>query len=145
MIDRPLQPESTGETHSDMYAEILACAVDEVSKSDDGTYERSFRFPETFAGFDGHFPGQPILPAIVQLLMGQITITEHADGPIKLVEVRSAKFREMLKPDQLICLRWTEKPCQDRIEYKVKLSIAQAVVVSFTLVGEKPEATAHGS
>ncbi len=145
MIDRPDQPDSVRQTHSDMYAEILACAVDEVSRRDDGTYERSFRFPETFTGFDGHFPGQPILPAIVQLLMAQAAITEQADGPISLVEVRSAKFREMLKPDQLICLAWTEKPYEDRFLCKVKLSIEQAAVVSFTLVVETPEISGHAS
>lgn len=68
-----------------------------------------FVFPDDFSGFAGHFPDQPILPAIIQLASVR-HLTELALGQ-KLVpsECNRAKFRGMVKP-------------QDEMAVNVKLS-----------------------
>ena len=64
-------------------------------------------FPPSFSGFKGHFPGNPILPAIVQLATVR-QITETILG-INLIphSYTKTKFRGMVKPDQEIIIRIT--------------------------------------
>jgi len=64
-------------------------------------------FPPSFSGFKGHFPGNPILPAIVQLATVR-HITENIIG-IDLTphSYTKTKFRGMVKPDQEIIFRIT--------------------------------------
>jgi len=44
-----------------------SCARDAV-QGEDGWFSQTFVFPLEFQGFLGHFPGRPILPAMVQMM-----------------------------------------------------------------------------
>ncbi|MBU1566927.1 MAG: hypothetical protein KJ630_15045 [Proteobacteria bacterium] len=54
-----------------LYEVLPGCCLElRLTSKEDVRLEASadFRFPADFAGFQGHFPGNPILPAIVQLM-----------------------------------------------------------------------------
>ncbi len=62
-------------------------------------------FPPSFCGFTGHFPGNPILPAIVQLATVR-SLAEQALQKRLLPETYSrTKFRSMVRPNQEIFLQ----------------------------------------
>lgn len=55
--------------------------------------------------FDGHFPGQPVLPGIAQLGM-VLEVTRNVFGrEAALDEVSRVRFRRVLQPAERICIR----------------------------------------
>jgi 3-hydroxymyristoyl/3-hydroxydecanoyl-(acyl carrier protein) dehydratase len=65
-----------------------------------GLCEAEFVFPSDFPGFDGHFPGNPLLPGIVQIMAGMLTA--FPAGQARLAAVRRAKFMRMVAPGQMM-------------------------------------------
>jgi 3-hydroxymyristoyl/3-hydroxydecanoyl-(acyl carrier protein) dehydratase len=61
-------------------------------------------FPPTFPGFDGHFPGAPILPGFMHVQLALDTLLS-ADLPGALVCVHNAKFVRGIPPGTLIDIR----------------------------------------
>ncbi|MDR1124093.1 MAG: hypothetical protein LBL61_05840 [Elusimicrobiota bacterium] len=51
-----------------------------------------FMLPADFPAFSGHFPGEPVLPAVVQIQMAVYVIGERAGRAAKLREIKKAKF-----------------------------------------------------
>jgi 3-hydroxymyristoyl/3-hydroxydecanoyl-(acyl carrier protein) dehydratase len=56
-------------------------------------------FPRDFIGFDGHFPGRPVVPgfALIELVC---EITRAVTGPRELGQVIVAKFLRPVAPDE---------------------------------------------
>jgi 3-hydroxyacyl-[acyl-carrier-protein] dehydratase len=73
-----------------------------------GARRRQYRFDAGSVVFAGHFPGHPVLPAVTQLLMVQMTLEEALGGPLELCAVIQAKFTAPLGPDDVIELRIQE-------------------------------------
>ncbi len=96
--------------------EILACADTQVRTLDEGrSHELAFRFDASFTGFQGHFPGHPVLPAFVQLLMGQCALRVRSARYWRLRQVERSKFLRTILPDQSVTVRWQEQPLNDRL------------------------------
>ena len=53
---------------SDLTAAIRAAAVGDIERRADGSIRQRYVFNADFPGFSGHFPGRPILPAVVQIM-----------------------------------------------------------------------------
>ncbi|MDR2726549.1 MAG: hypothetical protein LBC10_00975 [Deltaproteobacteria bacterium] len=67
--------------------------------------EADFFFGPDFAGFDGHFPGDPILPGIAQFMA--VVLTAHPDGRAKLLQVGRTKFLNLVRPGDTVHVRAT--------------------------------------
>lgn len=99
---------------------IRAAGTGPLTADPDGCLSRRYRFPAGFAGFDGHFPGAPILPAVVQIRVAVAMAAEHAGRPLRLQAIESAKFLSPVHPDEeiLVRLRLCEtdgKPMHDAV------------------------------
>ena len=68
-----------------------------------GAWWQSFCFAADSAVFAGHFPGHPVLPAVVQVLMVQVAL-EAMGQSADLACVPQAKFLAPLGPDVDILL-----------------------------------------
>lgn len=74
----------------------------------DGAVRAEFVFRDTFAGFEGHFPGNPIVPGIAQIYAAQITAetAEMAEGGnrrrIRLKETARCKFIRPVLPNEVV-------------------------------------------
>jgi len=71
--------------------------------------ERVFVFKEDFVGFRGHFPGNPILPAVVEVLTAVVLLEEWKGRNITLKSVENAKFKSPVKPGDAVEVRCVEK------------------------------------
>ena len=70
--------------------------------------QRRYLFDANNAVFAGHFPEHPVLPAVTQLLMAQMTLEEALGRPLELRAVVQAKFTAPLGPGAAIELRVLE-------------------------------------
>ena len=90
-----------GRGDNSLYAALSACCDDlRLVSREELRLEASadFRFPEDFPGFQGHFPGNPILPAIVQVLMGRFLADWSLGQCVWPVLCRKIKFKGSIRP-----------------------------------------------
>ncbi|MBC2737870.1 MAG: hypothetical protein HF981_26155 [Desulfobacteraceae bacterium] len=81
---------------------IQAAADHALKREGDHGIVQSFCFPPEFIAFRGHFPGNPLLPAFVQIRMAQIMLASATQAPLQLERIDNAKFREPLPPGQSV-------------------------------------------
>ena len=79
----------------------LCCKKWQINKKDKKVLSISslFVFPDSFPGFDGHFPGQPVLPAIIQLAAVRYLAECGLGRPVRPAGYSRTKFRGMIQPD----------------------------------------------
>ena len=90
-------------------------------------------FPPTFSGFQGHFPQNPVLPAIVQLMTARESIIEHVGRDHLIMEVTRAKFHRVITPDIPVTVVWTLRELEDVSICKCILETEEGRVSSFTM------------
>jgi len=114
--------------------EIMASAGTQVRTLEaDGGYELTFRFAKDFTGFRGHFPEHPVLPAFVQLLMGQCALGIRSARAWSLRRVKRAKFLKTILPEQPVTVCWQEQPLDDALRCSFTLSMNGEKAAVFTL------------
>ena len=83
--------------------EIEQCMLD-FSATEGGVLNARFMFPEDFIGFQGHFPGNKILPGICQIQCVIAMIEKWKGGSAVLKEIILAKFLSPVFPsEELAC------------------------------------------
>ena len=115
--------------------DIINCMAG-LSPNGDG-FEAHFVFPDTFMGFQGHFPDNPILPGICTVQAVLVSAEAWKKTTVKLEEIVTAKFFLPVSPDDdllLSCQQGTRKnggsllkaivSCNDREVAKVTLQVA---------------------
>ena len=102
---------------------------------------RRYRFAPGFIGFSGHFPGNPILPAIVQIRAVVSLAEEEGGKTLRLAAVRSAKFLAPIRPDEDVWIRVRRRVDSGIDICDATLSVAGKTVAAFQLElaeGETP-------
>ncbi|NCC49798.1 MAG: hypothetical protein EOM20_01150 [Spartobacteria bacterium] len=87
--------------------EIDACMT-QVRMESDHRIQACFRFPSTFAAFNGHFPGHPILPGICMIQAILHMLKSCKNKPVHLREILLAKYYNGVQPGDSI-----DFDCQD--------------------------------
>ena len=112
---------------------VLAAAA-EPRPLPEGGWTRRFCFAEASEVFAGHFPGRPVLPAVVQILLAQATL-EQCVPAFRLFRVPQAKFLAPLGPGVEMELRLT--PGRAVGAWECVLQAVGGVVARFRLEGEQ--------
>ncbi len=71
-------------------SQIKRC-LQNVIKTEDGVRGR-FEFPESFIGFAGHFPNNPVLPGICKIKAALILLEQQYGTAVEIKEIVRAKF-----------------------------------------------------
>jgi 3-hydroxyacyl-[acyl-carrier-protein] dehydratase len=90
-----------------------------------------FCFSENFIGFSGHFPGYPILPAVVQLMLALSLIEEQKGRPLQLRSIQNAKFLTEIRPGDVIEVRCRDFILKDAEGSKVQIYSGDKIAASF--------------
>ncbi len=111
----------------------------------DGTaFARTYVFPENFVGFEGHFPGNPILPGVVQLMAGAMTAAEATSYPGPLnwsaTSISRAKFLKQVGPGNELRIKGSLKPGEDTTSATVTITMDDELAATFRVTLSK-EAT----
>jgi 3-hydroxyacyl-[acyl-carrier-protein] dehydratase len=96
-----------------------------------------YRFEDGFLGFAGHFPNRPILPALVQILMGQNLASSVFDSELELLEIKAAKFLDPITPGQEITICSVYKTEKNKILATNKLYKQNRLAASYKLILQK--------
>ena len=73
--------------------------------ADNGDGSCTFSVPGDFSGYRGHFPGNPILPGIVQLSFIRRLAERRLGLPLRLAGVRRIKYLRVVTPDMPVMLK----------------------------------------
>lgn len=64
--------------------------------------EASIRIDPNHAIFDGHFPGNPVTPGVIQLEMVKELLGNHFNQTIQLKQLLNSKFLAVLNPQNSV-------------------------------------------
>ncbi len=102
------------------------------------TYSRTFILKSSFSGFDGHFPNNPILPGVLQIILGETSILEALEKKklnqtFAIKNVTRCKFLRPITPGEVILLNFTIQ--KDQLDYTCmcSLSIGTSKATSYQL------------
>ena len=70
----------------------------------------TFSVPGEFSGYRGHFPGNPILPGIVQLSFVRRLAERRLARSLRLAGVKRVKYLRLITPDLPVTLTLTLEP-----------------------------------
>jgi 3-hydroxyacyl-[acyl-carrier-protein] dehydratase len=113
--------------------EIAAASLGAASTDDTGSFQSRYLFPDRFAGFAGHFPGHPILPAIVEVLTVVSLAGEQAGCRQRLVSVEDAKFLTPVLPNQELLVRCAPRTVKGKLLLNAQLSVAGTTTATMLL------------
>lgn len=70
--------------------------------------ECEHRIDEALPVFEGHFPGNPLLPGVM-LLDHLLSAMRAADPSLDVAEIADARFLKPLRPGQRFTLSWEQR------------------------------------
>lgn len=82
----------------------------EAVSADEQTLEASFVYPDDFIGFQGHFPGMPVLPGICTIQSLLVALESSWRARVALREIHSAKFFVAIRPREPIQFHCSMEP-----------------------------------
>jgi predicted hotdog family 3-hydroxylacyl-ACP dehydratase len=118
---------------------IQAASDQPLKREGDHGLVQSFCFPPAFIAFQGHFPGNPLLPAFIQIRMAQIVLESAAQTPLQLERIDNAKFREPLPPGQSVRVHCDLERTPDNQKAVVSLTVKDRRIATFHLTFRSAE------
>ena len=102
--------------------EIETC-LSQLDVRGDGELSARFVFPPRFAGFSGHFPGNPVLPGVCMVQAALVMLQAATRRPVSLQRLVSAKWYAPVKPGDEIRFDGRTSP-EDDLTLLLKARIA---------------------
>lgn len=88
---------------------IKSSFLGDVEVSPEGVARVILRLEPDFPGFEGHFPGNPVCPGVIQVVMALTALEASVGGPLKLMGIYRAKFLRPILPGEAVTLTATPK------------------------------------
>lgn len=103
-------------------------------QNEGGVLTARFVFPETFIGFQGHFPGNQVLPGVCQILCVLVAVEHGLRATAALREVLLAKYAAPVLPGAaLTCTVQTAADAADGTIVKARLECGGKKVAELKL------------
>jgi len=83
---------------------VVEDCIQSVNVDDNGQIVGILTFSADFPAFAGHFPEQPVLPAIVQLAAVRFLAAKYLGKQLLPVSVDRAKFKTMIGPEEQVAI-----------------------------------------
>ena len=105
--------------------------------------EREYLFSPSFLGVQGHFPGQPVLPAIVQIMIFRESIIQQLSQELEIVQINRAKFIKVIGPNTPLVAVWKTKNTGNAYSCECLLEAEGQRASSFTLTLAAKQESPH--
>lgn len=100
----------------------------------EGRVSARIKCPPDLAAFDGHFPGQPVLPAVIQLAAVRTLASSIAGVDLVPVSTGRLKFSAMVLPDEELDLKLNMEQKSDCWEVGFRLTRDGGKVSAGTII-----------
>ena len=102
-----------------------------VVSSESGKAEAEIVFPEDFSLFAGHFPGNPTLPGVCEIICAEMLLSKVLGRIPTLLEIGKAKFFAPVPPGKTLNIKigWIEK--EGLLELSADLSVDENKTAGF--------------
>ena len=98
-------------------------------------------FGPSFPAFFGHFPGFPVLPAVVEVLAGAELLSRKVPGTV-LRSVRRAKFARAITPETTVTIECQQEGPVEAGEWRIRLLVDEEVAAMLWLGVERAQTNA---
>jgi 3-hydroxyacyl-[acyl-carrier-protein] dehydratase len=114
-------------------------SIDHMTAKPDGEIEAAMVFPRDFAGFSGHFPGYPVLAAVLAIYSGWLLAELGQQRELELCSIKRAKFAAPILPNEKIevSLKKMERESGEEDWYSLTMKSLGQLAAKFT-IGTKP-------
>ncbi len=121
--------------------EIAKTAATTLKSNAPDTGSQDFYLSADFIGFHGHFPGYPLLPAMLQALFGVMVSEKITGEKLILKKLAKAKFTTQIKPEDTISvsskiIKNPGEPAEITIKAQVVITVAEKKAATMTLLLE---------
>lgn len=117
---------------------IRAAAVGGIEREGDAAVRQRYVFGNDFAGFSGHFPGRPILPAVIQIMAANLLV-DAATGRRRLpAAIGRAKFVKPIVPGALVEITCRRRPGLAAEVWEVRIATDGLAAATFSLTLDPP-------
>jgi len=97
----------------------------------------TFCFSGNLDLFAGHFPGNPMLPGIVQIEMVKFAVEQAQGNPFWIRSIRKTKFANLIHPDTPIHLSIRLTPVDDVFSVTATLKTEDKIAGKINLLLQK--------
>lgn len=111
-------------------------AVESLQVNDSHGWQQ-YRFGENFPGFFGHFPGYPVLPAVLQILLAQMVAEQIVSRSLRFKALQQAKFIRQVRPDELLDVAVECRQQEEFYQCIATLTVADERAAQFVLLLEE--------
>ena len=107
------------------------------AKCESENHEIRIGVPSDLRWFEGHFPGNPVLPAMVQLHEVLMLARQIWPDLIRLRTVTRAKFQKPIRPTDMLTMHLHRTPGSSKIGFRYvrKSQVCSSGVLEFELSG----------
>jgi len=115
----------------------------DIQEKKAGEIEAVCYIPADSPWFEGHFPGEPILPGIALVHTVQQAILQSAQKKteqVKLVELKRVRFVQPVRPGEKLHLNVTREETKqggDEVVFSFKILNGENIVSSGLIIGKK--------
>jgi len=112
---------------------IERCTLEQVQNEELSEIRGRYSFDRNFVGFSGHFPGYPILPAVLQLLLAQLLIEKQKRCKVRITSIVRAKFLSEIRPEDEITVQCLDVSSDGDQKSKVRITSGERSISSFNI------------
>ena len=117
----------------------------EMNRSEENEITADIHVPSDSPWFDGHFPGEPILPGVAQIGMVLDAIRKARKRDLRISSVRRVRFKRIIRPDdQLKIIAAPLKKEADSYSFRILIQ-DEAVCSGVMTVENRKDRTKDGA
>lgn len=127
---------------TDLTAAIRAAATGDIERRADGSVRQRYVFSADFLGFSGHFPGRPILPAVLQIMAANQLIEAATGQHLLSTAIERAKFVHPIMPGAVVEIACRRLPGAVADLWEIRIDADRQAAATFFLTLGAPAAGA---
>ncbi len=101
---------------------------------DQSSVDAKLYFSNDFVGFDGHFPGEPLLPGIIIMKTGLLISEITLENRLCVKKIKHAKFAKSVYPNQEVNLNINLKEHNDSIQINAALKHEDQICAKYSII-----------
>lgn len=96
--------------------------LNEIESNTENEIRAVIEIPAASPWFDGHFPGEPVLPGLAQISMVYDVIKKASEGELRVSSVNRVRFRRIVRPgDRLDVIAIPLKKEADAYTFQIQI------------------------